>query len=344
MESESLIVWSFGGFTDAVVKEITMNVLIKIFGGSIVGVLILGLLGCGCLFPYKSNTVQNLYVDLHSEAEDLRYDGKYRAAVAKYEQAFKYRPRPTKVIDVSYIAQFKYRIAFCYAKLAEAETDISLYIKAEEAIKESYQAARLESDQAEILYLWGYILFKQARYQEARAKYEEAIEIFLRQRWGHYLTELYALGKVCLALGDEGAARRVFAQLETRINDIEYGIMYRLGKAYMELGDEGAARRVFAQLEVRDYVGYDIMYRLGQAYMALGDEGAARRVFAQLEAEIDAALQSGFPYIADELYRLGQAYMESDDEVAARHTFAQLLEHYPDSSHKTEVKRLLEKQ
>ena len=326
----------------AVVREITMNVLIKVFGGSIVGVLILGLLGCGCLFPYKSNTVQNLYVNLHSEAEDLRYDGKYRAAVAKYEQAFKYRPRSTKVIDVSYITQFKYRIAFCYAKLAE--TDISLYIKAEEAIKESYQSAILESDQAEILYLWGYILFKQARYQEARAKYEEAIEIFLRQRRGHYLTvELYALGKVCLALGDEGAARRVFAQLETRINDIEYDIMYRLGKAYMALGDEGTARRVFAQLEERDYVGYDIMYRLGQAYMELGDEGAARRVFAQLEAEIDAALQSGFPYIADELYRLGQAYMESDNEVAARHTFSQLLKHYPKSSYKAEVEHLLEK-
>jgi tetratricopeptide (TPR) repeat protein len=326
-------------------SEVPMNVVIKIFNRSIVGVFTLGLLGCGCLFPYKSNTVQNLYVDLHSEAEDLRYDGKYRAAVEKYEQAFKYRPRSTKVIDVSYIALFKYRIAFCYAKLADAETDISLYIKAEEVIKESYQTAILESDQAEILYLWGYILFKQERYQEARAKYEEAIDILLRQRRGHYLTvELYALGKVCLALGDEGAARRVFAQLETRINDIEYDIMYRLGQAYMALGDEGAARRVFAQLEARDYVGYDIMYRLGQAYMALDDAGAARRVFAQLEAKIDAALQSGFPYIADELYRLGQAYMESDDEVAARHTFAQLLKHYPKSSYKAEIKRLLEKQ
>ncbi len=322
-----------------------MNVLIKVFSRSVVGVLTLGLLGCGCLFSSTPNTLQNLYVDLHSEAEDLRYDGKYRAAVKKYEQAFKIRPRHRRVIDVSYLALFKYRIAFCYAKLAEMEADVSLYIKAEDAVKESYQTAILESDQADILYLWGYILFKQARYEEARAKYEEAIEIFLQQHKGHYPTgELYALGKVYLALGDEAAARQICAQLETHIDDIGDGIMYGLGKAYMALGDEAAARWVFAQLEVRDYVRYDIMYRLGQAYMELGDETAARRVFAQLEAQIDAALQSGFPYIADELYRLGQAYMEWGDEVAALRTFAQLLEHYPDSSHKTEVKRFLEKQ
>ena len=86
------------------------------------------------------------------------------------------------------------------------------------------------------------------------------------------------------------------------------------------------------------------MYRLGQTYMELDDEAAARRVFARLETKIDTALQSGFPYIADELYRLGKAYLEEGDEVAARRTFTQLLEHYPKSSYKAEVERLLEKQ
>ena len=332
-----------------------MNVLIKVLSRSIVGVLTLGLLGCGCLLPSTPNTLQKLYVKLYSEAEDLRYDGEYRAAVEKYEQAFKYRPRPTKVVDVSYLTLFKYRIAFCYAKLAEAEEDVSLYIKATAAVKESYQTAILESDQGHILYLWGYILSKQARYEEARAKYEAAIEIFLQQREERFIMgELYTLGKVYLELGDEAAARRIFAQLEAQIDDIGHGIMYvpgighgimyRLGKAYMELDDEAAARRIFAQLEARDYVRYDIMYRLGQAYLELDDEAAARRVFAQLEAKIDAALQSGFPYIADELYRLGKAYLERSDEASAQRTFAQLLEHYPRSSYKDEVERLLQKQ
>ena len=44
------------------------------------------------------------------------------------------------------------------------------------------------------------------------------------------------------------------------------------------------------------------------------------------------------------LYRLGKAYMKLGDETNARRTFTQLLEHYPDSSYKAEVKRLLEKQ
>ena len=275
------------------VMEISMNVLIKVLSRSIVGVLTLGLLGCGCILPSTPNTLQNLYVKLYSEAEE----------------------------------------------------DVSLYIKAEAAVKESYQTAILESDQGHILYLWGYILFKQARYEESRAKYEAAIEIFLQQREERSLMgKLYTLGKVYLELGDEAAARRIFAKLEAKIDDIGHGIMYGLGKAYMELDDEAAARRVFAQLEARDYVRYDVMYRLGQAYLELDDEAAARRVFAQLEAKIDAALQSGFPYIADELYRLGKAYLERGDEASAQRTFAQLLEHYPRSSYKDEVERLLQKQ
>ena len=284
VESESSMRWRSGSMV--YVMEISMNVLIKVLSRSIVGVLTLGLLGCGCLFPSTSNTLQKLYVKLYSEAEDLRYDGEYRAAVEKYEQAFKYRSRSTKVIDVSFLALFKYRIAFCYTKLAEAEENVSLYIKAEAAVKESYQTAILESDHGHILYLWGYILFKQARYEEARAKYEAAIEIFLQQREERSLMgKLYTLGKVYLELGDEAAARRIFAQLEAQIDDIEHGIMYGLGKAYMELDDEAAARRVFAQLEARDYIRYDVMYRLGQAYLELDDEAAARQIFAQLEAQ-----------------------------------------------------------
>ena len=68
------------------------------------------------------------------------------------------------------------------------------------------------------------------------------------------------------------------------------------------------------------------------------------RYLRSLRRKIDAALQSGFPYIADELHRLGKAYLERGDEASARRTFTQLLEHYPRSSYKAEVKRLLKKQ
>ena len=81
--------------------------------------------------------------------------------------------------------------------------------------------------------------------------------------------------------------------------------MGALGKAYLELGDESAARRVFAQLGELlkitvegDHLGWDakgiyakIPYDLGKAYLELGDEAAAHRVFAQLEVLINIALQ-----------------------------------------------------
>ena len=351
-----------------------MSVLIRAFIRSIACFFTMGLLGCGCLYP-STPTPQspNLYADV-SKAENLQYSNKYRAAIAKYERALRKLPRfpaDTKVVNVSFPTFFKYHIAFCYAKLAEAEKDVSLYVKAEAAARESYETAILPSDQADALYLWGYVLFKRGRYAEARAKFEELIDTALQNGFrGRFLEEvMYALGKTSLELGDATAAGQIFAQLEAIIHEADSyfhtaGVMCALGKAYLELGDEAAARRVFAQLEVLieielqdDFLGWDaegifakIPYDLGKAYLELGDEAAARRVFAQLEVLLKRALQGGFvgpdaeEVYAKVLYGLGKVYLELDEEAAARRMFAMLLEHYSDSPHKTEVERLLEKQ
>ena len=351
-----------------------MSVLIKVLIRSIICVLTVGLLGCGCLYP-STPTPQssNLYADVYT-AESLRYSDKYRAAIAKYEQALRKLPRfptDTKVVNVSFPTFFKYHIAFCYAKLAEAEKDVSLYVKAETAARESYETAILPSDQADALYLWGYILFKQGRYAEARAKYAELIDTAPQSGFSDHSLEdaLYALGKTYLELGDATAARQTLAQLETMVHGADSyfytaGVICALGKGYLDLGDESAARRVFDQLAVLlkitvegDHLGWDaegiyakIPYDLGKGYLDLGDESAARRVFSQLEVLLKIAPQRDYigpdaEQIYEEVvYGLGKAYLELDDEAAARRTFAMLLEHYSDSPHKAEVERLLEKQ
>ena len=277
-----------------------MNILIKVLSISIIGVLTLGLSGCGCLSPYTPNTVPNQYAELHSEAESLLYNGEYRIAVEKYEQAFKIRPRFRKVIDVSYLPLFKYRIAFCYAKLTEMEGDNSLFIKAEAAIRESYQTATLQTNQITILYLWGSILFKQARYAEARAKYEELLEISL-QRGFHdrlFAGALSNLKKTFLELGDEAIAPRAFGQLEEQF---ETSRKYRVSPRFLE----------------------DALSNLGQVYLELGDKTAARRIFGQLEELLEISLQSGISprFLSHALYVLGEGYLELDDEVAARRIF-----------------------
>ena len=387
-----------------------MSVLIKVFNRCIIGVLTLGMLGCGCLFPSTPNTLPNVYVDLYSEANNLKHIGKYSAAVEKYEQAFKIRPRPTKIIDVRFPALLKYQIAFCYAKFAEAEGDALLYTKAEAAIRESYQTAILPNHQAHILYLWGYILFKQGRYEEAGAKFK-SISIPRASQYGDSARLMwdgsYALGKTYLGLDDETAARQAFRQLDSQIDaflqddgwppTVGRHILYALGKAYLELGDETAARRVFtmretlfytdpeedhphtgdevlyafgkAYLELGDeaaarltftqleeliktyphpwypYVRKEVLYGLGKAYLELGEEAAARRVFAQLEELIKTYLQNGWPYVGTEvLYGLGKTYLELGEEAAARLAFTRLLRHYPNTSYKAEVKRLLKEQ
>ena len=343
-----------------------MNVLIKMLCRSVVGVFTLGLLGCGCLFPYKSNTLTNQYIDLYAEAESLRWEGEYRAAVEKYEQAFKIRPRPRKVIDVSYVAQFKYCIAFCYAKVAETEANVSFYIKAEDAVKESYQTAILQSDQVEILYLWGYILFKQARYEEARAKYEELLEISLQRGFHDFLFKeaLSNLEKTYVELGDEAAVPRAFKQfterleraLQNRISDpLLEKALSNLGEMYLELEDEAAARRTFGQLEELLEITLQseeyacnleyALYVLGEGYLKLGDETAARRIFERIEPHLEIVRQSGFHggNLAYEWYMLGEGYLELGDEIAARRIYKQLLEKFPDSYLHSRFKDAIEK-
>ena len=317
-----------------------MSVLIKVLIRSIICVLTVGLLGCGCLYPFTPTPQSsNLYADVYT-AESLRYSGRYREAIAKYGQALEKLPRSpadTKVVNVSFPTFFKYHIAFCYAKLAEAEKDVSLYIRAEAAARESYETAILPSDQADALYLWGYILFKQERYEEARAKYEALVETALQSEARDDFTAVvwYALGKTHLKLGHEVAARRVFAEFEVLIETAlaSYNTpeaLYPLGKVYMELDDEAAARRVFAKLEAQieadlrrfgvHFHGVDFyeetLYELGTVYLELADKAAA----------------------------LGKMYTVLSDKTAARRAFALLIEHFPDSSYNAEVDRLLQEQ
>ena len=333
-----------------------MRILIKVLIRSIVSVFMIGLLGCGCLFPSTpSNTLTNLYIDLHTAAEFLRSEGKYREAIVKYEHAFKIRPRPTvdtQVIDVSYLALFKYRIAFCYARLAEVEGDASLYIRAEEVVKESYRAATRRSDRMGVLYLWGYILFKQARYAEARAKYEELLEISLQNSFHDILTmgALDALRKTYSELGDAAATPRAFVQIEERLrialqngtrNRFLVVALYRLGEMHSELGDAAAALQAFGQLEALlemslqrgasdgGLESFSYFLYLGDAYLELGDAAAARRTFERFEGlfEIfqheagDGSLESFWSF-----YYLAESYLELGDAAAALRVFRQLEE------------------
>ncbi|MDE0688037.1 MAG: DUF2225 domain-containing protein [Candidatus Poribacteria bacterium] len=349
-----------------------MSVLIRILIGSVVGVLTVGLSGCGCLYPFTPQS-PNLYADVY-KANDLRYSRKYTESIAEYEQALKKLPRSptdTKVMNVSFPTFLKYHIAFCYAKLAEANGDVSLYVKAETAVRESYETAVLPPDQADVLYLWGYILFKQGRYTEALSKFEQLIDVAPQSGFrGRFLEDaLYALGKTYLELGDAAAAGQILAQLETMIHGTDSyfytaGVMCALGKTYLELGDESAARRVFAQLAELlkitvegNHLGWDadgiyakIPYDLGKAYLELGEEATAQRIFSQLEVLLKIALQREYvgpdaeEIYAEVVYGLGKVYLELGEEAAAQRMFAMLLEHYSDSPHKVEVERLLEKQ
>ena len=324
----------------------------NVFSSSLIGVLMLGLLGCGCLLPStpNPNTLPKGYADVHAAAEALRHSGAYRAAVAQYERAFKIRPRPaahTQVMDVSFVARFKYRIAFCYAKVADTEGEVSFYHHAEAAVKASYETATVRSDQAQILYLWGYILFKQARYAEARPKFEAVLALSMQNGFRDALAQdaLSALEKTYLALGDTGATPVAWTQLQALLKTaLQRGVrhhsledaLYMLGDTYLKIGDASTARQIFAELEARIEIflqrGHhdrhieDALYVLADTYLEIGDTANARRVLGRLAAVFEMPLQREVydEHLVHTLYFLGDTYLEIGDTTAAARIFARL--------------------
>ncbi len=106
-------------------------------------------------------------------------------------------------------------------QIGEAEEDVSLYAKAEVAVLESYQTTYNPHYRARTLYLWGYILFKQERYEEAIAKFKSVNlpgEFLPGDRRRLMWDGLYALGEAYLGLDDKAAARRAFNQLDSQID------------------------------------------------------------------------------------------------------------------------------
>ena len=302
-----------------------MSALIKVFGGGLAGMLTVGLLGCGCLLPSTWMRPATLYTDMY-EAEALKEAGQYRKALAKYEHAYRKFPRfpvETQVIHVSFPALLKYHIAFCYAKLAETERNISLYSEAEAAAQQSYRTAILASDQADALYLWAYILFKKGRYQEARAKFEALLEILQQNAFGPEFTvdTLFGLGNTLIGLGDKAAAQQVAAKLLERLK-----------------GDD----------DPYDYYTVQAWFGLGRMYLALGDKAAAARAFTHMLERIEIELREDFVPFGVEiryeqtLLRLGNVYMDLGDDAAAARVFARLLKHFPESAHASDIKRLLD--
>ena len=150
---------------------------------------------------------------LYNKAEDLYQSSRYSEAISMYEQALeegKKHPDEAKWIDQDFSILIKYKIAVCYCRWA-AQGDISLYTEAESIVKAIYPTATVPKHREGITYLWGYILFKQGRYEEADPKFRELIENFPQSPYVE--NALYALGKLHLKLEQPEKSRKAFQQL-----------------------------------------------------------------------------------------------------------------------------------
>ena len=157
--------------------------------------------------------------------------GSRESAVADYERALRSHkpPADTKVIWVDWPVLLQYRIAYHYLRLAEEEGDASLYVKAEEAIRESYEAAIVRHYQGKILCLWGCILFRQERYEEALAKFGQANELLHGESFA-----LLGIGTSQRKLGNREAAHQAFEEFLERFSGDLYGFSSKVERWLQE--------------------------------------------------------------------------------------------------------------
>ena len=146
------------------------------------------------LSPYilgSSKKVERLF----KAGETLYQSGDYGSAIAKYEEALKesYKLRAkTATIDKDFTTLVNFKIAMSYVKLAEHTNNKSYYTKALVYVETSAQTVRLTEYEEDITYLWGHILYKTGRSEQAVEKLTQLIHNFPNSRFVEEAQEIIA--------------------------------------------------------------------------------------------------------------------------------------------------------
>ena len=147
------------------------------------------------LSPYllgSSKKVEQLF-----EAAEMLYEhNDYKGAIAKYEEALKESNKlraKTEAIDKDFKTLVNFKIATSYVKLAEQSNETnSYYEKALEHIEKAAQTVELAEYEEELTYLWGQILYKTGKLEQASEKFTALIENFPNSHFVEEAQEIIA--------------------------------------------------------------------------------------------------------------------------------------------------------
>ena len=276
---------------------------------------------------------------IYEEAKTLYEAKDYNGAIEKYNLALQEADKrfvKTEVIDKDFKTLARFQIALCYSKLAE-EGDVADYDKALEIVEEIYPTATVRKHQEGIVYLWGHILFKQEKYEEAEPKFRELIEKFpnsisVENSW-------YAIGNLNYKLQKYEDARKAFKSILDNFPNSEYkdDAQHLIAQSYLVEENYDQAFAEFDRLNTEEFKNYpdlqaEASYKAAYCLRQLGrdDEAIARyNTFVTQYPNSE--------YVTAAYFDLGTIYAKQKDYDNARLNYELAIQNTNDMGLRAEI-------
>lgn len=332
----------------------------------LIGVGIAALLGV-LFFPSgSSQKVQTLY----EEAEQYLVNERYPEAIQKYEESLEEAEKgfvKTEVIDEDYPTLAKYKIAHAYAQQAEKTGNVAEYDNALRILEEIYQTATVSKHREGIVFLWGFVLMKTERLEEAEPKFRELIQnfpasLFHENAW-------YSIAQLNYELQDFDKARDAYRQIVDNFpnSDFRDDSQYRIAVTHFEDQNYDQSFREFDAMTPEDFPGSPLLpeasYKAAYSLLQLDrlEEAIDRynrfvadypdsifRTGAHFDlgtiytkqGDFDPAIQNyqlaientdNLNLKAEIQYEIGDNYMDAENYLKAAEAYQMVVTTYPDS-------------
>ena len=284
---------------------------------------------------------------LYQFAEDLYGQADYEGAIAKYNEALAKstkRDVKTEVIAKDFTTLVNYKIAVCYARLAEQSGDVNHYDTAIEYIKKVAPTATIPKHQEGLTYLWGHILYRTEQFKLAEPKFIQLIEnfpnsIFIENAW-------YTIGQLNYKLQNYEDSRQAFKSVLDSFpnsdfkNEAQYFIAQSFlneAQSFLNESNYEQSYREFEKLTSEEYKNYpflqaEAMYKAAYSLKQLGRDDEAISYYTNFITRFP-----GSQFVTASYFDQGEIYARQKDYNNARLNYELAFQKTTDRTIRAEI-------
>ena len=300
---------------------------------------ILAALGLAVVLLWPSGSSQKVK-ELYGNAQTLYKNEDYEGAIEKYEaslEAAKKWSVKTEVIDRDFNTLANYKIAVCYAKIAEQTGDITYYDRSLEIIETIAQQATVPKHREGITYLWGHILYQTDQYELAEPKFRTLIENFPDSRFVE--NAWYAIGRLNYKLQEFDKARRAFKEILNNFPHSEYkdDAQQLIAQSFLKEENYSQAVVEFDKLTTEEFKNFESLQpeaKYKAAYcqkMQENDPDAIARYTTFISEHSDSK------YVTAAYFDMGAIYAKQKNYDNARQNYQLALENTDEPALKQQI-------